>query len=177
MIKYEVGKPFPGVCPKAEGVVMEIGLGGGWYVFCQFPGLTAKEKKAFQKSFDRYSFLDSGLPVPIPIWVFDFPPPFNMIDVNFDARIVPADRIEAFLTPENGRVKNLLTFFLLDGEILKAQKIVGLGPEAVGLFHTTIRKQLASDYSPEDYGRYLTGLMSYTSAELFEMGRSFRHKK
>ena len=120
--KYEVGKLFPGPIPEQEG--------------------TNREIQAFKISFQRYSYFETNTPVPIAVWVFDFPKPFGQIDVNFNGKLVPPEYIKDYFTLENGQVKNLLTFFLLDGQILRGIKAFGLEPEAVKLFHTTIRKQI-----------------------------------
>jgi hypothetical protein len=55
-------------------------------------------------------------------------------------------------------------------------KIVALNPEAVELFHGTIRKQLKMDYDRADYEICLGGLFTHTTMELFEMGRKFERK-
>ena len=55
-------------------------------------------------------------------------------------------------------------------------KIVALNPEAVELFHGTIRKQLKMDYGRADYEICLGGLFTRTTRELFEMGRKFERK-
>ncbi len=172
--KYEVNKPFPGAYPTQEGAIMEVGPGGGFYLFIQFPGLTRPEKQAFKKGFKQYSYLETSTPVPIAVWVFDWPKPFGHIDTNFNARPVPADRIKAFTESEEGQVKNLLQVFLLDGNILKGIKAVGLDPEAVRLFHSTIRKQLETEYKQVEYDKYLNGIYQYSSDELLRMGKQFR---
>ncbi len=40
-------------------------------------------------------------------------------------------------------------------------KLIELDPEAVELFHGTIRKQLDMDYNRIDFDRYLAGLHNY----------------
>ena len=87
-------------------------------------------------------------------------------------------RVDDPFTLDSGKagVKNGLYFFLLDREILRGMKLVGLDSEAVGLFHDTIRKQLKMDYERADYEGCLGGLFTHTTRELFEMGRKFEHK-
>ncbi len=170
--QYEVGKPFPGPIPDQEGTNMELWK-GGLTVLIQMPDLTERETQAFKTSFQQYSYFESKTPVPIAVWVFDFPKPFGPIDVNFNAKIVLPEYIKSYLDLENGQVKNLLTFFLLNGKVLRGIKAFGLDPEAVQLFHATIRKQIITEYAPSDYNRHLNTIYQYSSQELFDMGKSF----
>ncbi len=171
MTIFEVDKPFPVSVPLQECAIMEL-WSDGLIVLIQMPGCTETEIKAFHKSFDQYSYLETLTPISIAVWVFDFPKPFGEIDVNFNARIVNPEYIAWYLDSTGG-AKNLLTFYLVDGEILKGIKAFGLRPEAVTLFHNTIRKQLALDYSKADYDRYLESIFLYTTRELFELGVKF----
>jgi hypothetical protein len=107
---------------------------------------------------------------------FDFPKPHGQIDSTFNARFVERDLIDEYLDSGMDVVKNALYFFLLDGKILQGMKMVALNPEAVELFHGTIRKQLNMDYGRADYEICLGGLFTYTTKELFEMGRKFQRK-
>ncbi len=175
--KYEVGKPFPGVYPVQAGPIMEVGPGGGFYLLIQFPNSTRQERQAFKKGFKRYGYLETSTPVPTAVWVFDFADPFGKIDISFNARPVPEDRIQAFMEPEEGLIKNALQVVLLDGNIITGLKLAGLQSEAVRLFHGTIRKQLSANCSQNDYNRCLTDIYKYSSEELFKMGTIFRHGK
>ena len=53
-------------------------------------------------------------------------------------------------------------------------KLIELDPEAVELFHGTIRKQLDMDYNRIDFDRYLAGLHNYDTQDLFRMGKVFK---
>ena len=173
---FTVGEPFPGPVPDREGAIMElweIGLS----VVIQYPDLRNEELKAFHEGFKQYSYLESSTAVPIAVWVFDFPDPHGQIDSIFNARVVERDLIEDYLDTSKGGVKNALYFFLLDGEILRGIRMVGLHSEAVGLFHGTIRKQLSMDYDRADYDSCLGGFFTRTTRELFEMGRKFEHRQ
>ncbi|MCD6487044.1 MAG: hypothetical protein J7K35_06945 [Syntrophobacterales bacterium] len=140
----------------------------------QMPALIRSEKRAFNASFKRYSYLESSTPVPIAMWIFDFPVTFGKIDCNFNARIVCPKYIDDYLALEDGHVKNAITFYLLDGQILKGIKLVGLREEAVRLFHKTIRKQLSMEYTKAEYSRYLEAMYQYSTEELFRMGKIFK---
>ena len=131
-------------------------------VVTQFPGLRQRELEAFHQGFKTYSYLESSTSVPITVWVFDFPKSHGQIDATFNARFVERDLIDEYLDSGKTGVKNGLYFFLLDKEILRGMKLVGLDPEAVKLFHETIRKQLSMDYDRDDYESCLGGLGSIT---------------
>lgn len=171
MTKYEVGKTFPGPVPASEGAIMEL-WPDSLVVLIQMPGCTAKEVQAFKQSFQRYSYLETNTPVPIAVWVFDFPLPHGPIDMNFNAKPVKAEYLNNYLDTKEG-IKNLVIFHLLDREVLRGIKAVGLQPEAVKLFHDTIRKQLGMEYRQSDYNRYLNAIFQYSTRELFRMGKIF----
>jgi len=172
---FTVGKPFPGEVLHREGAIMEL-LEIGLVVVIQFPELTNDELRAFHEGFKRYSYLESPTTIPIAVWIFDFPNPHGQIDATFNARVVKNDLIDDFLDTSKGGVKNVIQFILLDGQIIRGMKLVGLNPEAVELFHNTIRKQLAMDYDMADYTICLAGFFTRSTGELFEMGRKFQHK-
>jgi len=134
--------------------------------------LTKKEFQAFKKSLKSYSYFESKTPVPVPIWEFDFPKPHGQIYVNFNARIVDAGILKPYLDNSQG-IKNALTFYLLDGAILRAQKLVGLHGEAIEAFQQTIKKQLDMNFTIQAYDKYLNGLFKYSSDELFTMGTAY----
>ena len=60
--------------------------------------------------------------------------------------------------------------------VIMAMKMIGLNPDAVKLFHDTIRKQLGMDYNKTDYLGCLGGFFTRTTKELFDMGRKFQHR-
>ncbi|MBU1014781.1 MAG: hypothetical protein KKG99_17440 [Bacteroidetes bacterium] len=169
---FEVGKPYPGAVPNQEGAVMELSQ-SGLIVLIQFQNISNEELKAFKNSFNSYSYFESNTPVPIPVFVFPFPKPFGAIDVNFNARLVNQTILDDFM---NGH-GNAITFHLIDGNILKANKLVGLDTKCIKLFHQTIIKQLTTDYSQQDYIKYLDGIFNFSSDELFKMGQIFQKKK
>ena len=172
---FTVGKPFPGPVPHREGAIMEL-WELGLVVVIQYPGLTPDELSAFHEGLKQYSYLESPTRVPIAVWVFGFPDPHGKIDTSFNARVVKKDLIANFLDISKGGVKNALQFFLLDGQMLRAMRVVGLHSEAVELFHSTIRKQLAMDYDMSEFASCLAGFFTRSKRELSEMGRKFQHK-
>ena len=175
--KFELGKPFPvpGAIPQREAAYLEL-WGGGPVVIIQMPGLRREEKQAFKKTFKRYTYLETDTNPPLAVWIFDFPKPHGPIDMSFDGGRVGRGFVEDYLDTKEG-VKNGITFYLLDRETLKAMKFVGLSPEAVKLFHATIRKQIKLDYTEQEYEMALAVTFTRTSEELIKMGRTFKHSK
>ena len=170
---FEIGEPFPIQVPLREGAVMEL-WGWGLVVMIQLPGVSRNERRAFHKKFKRYSYLEFPSKIPVAVWVFEFPG-MGTFEVTFNAKIVEREFTNNFLDTNDG-IKNGLHFFLLDGQILKAMKAVGLSKEAMKLFHDTIRKQLAMDYDMTDFGNCVAGVYTKGTRELFEMGQKFHHK-
>ncbi len=172
--RFITGEPFPVKVPDQTGPWMTL-----WEdltVVNNFPGLTPGELSAFRKGFKQYSYLETDTPVPLALWVFKFPSPHGTLELNFNARIEKSERIARYLKLEAGQVKNGCHFYLVDGQILKGIQLVSLDPEAVTLFHKTIRKQLQTEYSLFEYDKYLQAMYSYNSSELFSMGRVFKKR-
>jgi hypothetical protein len=122
-------------------------------------------------------YLESDTPIPIALWVFDFPVPFSSIEGNFNAKLAKRKWVDLYLdTDDDDPIKNVIQFFLLDGQILRAIKQIELEPEAVQLFHATIRRQLNMDYNRIDFDKHLAGLHNYDTQDLFRMGKVFKHE-
>lgn len=175
LVQYTIGEPFPGKIPQQEGCLME--LWESLMIIIQVHGLRRDELMAFKKSFKRYAYLESPTSIPIAFFIFEFPPPNNFLDVNFTGAVCPQNLIEDYLRPINGQYSNLLTFYLLDQNIIKAIKPFGLHHTAVELFHATIRKQREMSYSQSDYDECLSEMYKHSSQELFNMGTKFKTKR
>lgn len=172
--KFEVGQPFPLPVPPQEGARMEL-WNDGLILAIQFPGLRGQELKAFEKGLRKYSYWESNTDVPIAAWVFKFPKPFGQVDATFNAchaKLKP-EYLANYLEPEEGQVKNALSIFLLDGQMLKGMKLVDLEPEAVKLFHATIRKQREINFPQYEFDRSLREVYQYPTETLFEKGSKF----
>jgi len=172
--KLQIDKPFPGLVYLTEGVHMELRK-DFLVVFIQKPVLKKSILSAFKKGFSHYSYLETETLVPVAYWVFMFPQPHGPIECPFNARIVEPEIINAYLDTIDGP-KNGVRFFLLDGQILRGKKLVGLSPDAIELFHSTIRKQIGMNYSRSDFERYLIELFQFDAQELFEMGKIFKRQ-
>jgi len=172
VIELEAGRPFPFPVPNNEGAVMGLWEAGPVVLIQKF-GVRAEDEAAFKKGFEFYSYLESRTPIPIATWIFRFPDPLGLIDTTFNVKIARGDWLMSYLDTNVGGVMNGLYFFLLDGKILRGTKIAGLDPEAISLFHETIRKQLQLNYTKEDFNKTLVSLFKSSPRELFEMGRIF----
>ena len=84
--KIEVNKIFPDPVPEQEGVQLDL-----WYdkltVLIQMPELDRDQLRAFNKGFEQYSYLESDTPIPIALWIFDFPVPLSSMEGNFNAKL------------------------------------------------------------------------------------------
>ena len=141
------------------------------------PGLNRDHLRAFNKGFEQYSYLESDTPLPVALWIFDFPDPLSSIEGNFNAKRARRKWLDLYLDAgDDDTIKKAIQFFLLDGQILRAMKLIELDPEALELFHGTIRKQLDMNYNRTDFDRYLAGLHNYDTQDLFRMGKVFKHE-
>lgn len=165
MKKFVVGEPFPeGLVPNTEGAVCEIDDQGTLNLFLQFPDLRLEEENAFKKSFNTYSYLEiqsKAYPaIPMPMLFFHFLKPVGTIETVFDARSGEEGRlgsISKFLDNSDG-VNNSIMIYLLDMNILKGIKMIGLHHEMIFELQKTLRKQLQIDYTFDEYLESLDSL-------------------
>ncbi len=175
-IKIEVDKIFPGPVPDHEGVQIEL-WNDKLTVLIQMTGLKRDQLRALNKGFKQYSYLESDTPIPIALWIFDFPDPLSSIEGDFNAKRARRKWLDLYLDAgDDDTIKKAIQFFLLDGPILRAMKLIELDPEALELFHGTIRKQLDMNYNRTDFDRYLAGLHNYDTQDLFRMGKAFKQR-
>lgn len=172
----EEGKAFPYPVPVNEGTVMglwDIGL----VMLTQKFRLKDDELAAYKAGFGRYSYLERLDSIPLALWVFEFPEPLGKIDVLFNARLARPEWLDSYLDTAAGGIMNALYMFLLEGKIYKSGKLVGLDPEPVEMFHGTIARQMAVEYTLEDFKRAAAALFKQNPTELFEEGTIFQFKK
>ena len=99
------------------------------------PELDRDQLRAFNKGFEQYSYLESDTPIPIALWIFDFPVPLSSIEGNFNAKLAKRKWVDLYLdTDDDDPIKNVIQFFLLDGQILRAIKQIELGDPQVEWF-------------------------------------------
>jgi len=172
MTVFKVDEPFPVKVPEQEGTYLEL-WESSLNLIIQYPNLMDDENEAFKKSFEKYTFVETNTPIPIPFFIFNFPTPFNPIDANFNGLIVDRKMIENFLEKET----NLLTIYLIDKTILRGLKAVGLHFKAVEQFKNTIRKQLKMNYNETEFFYYLSNIYkNFTLDDLSTMGTVYKHE-
>ncbi|WP_028321672.1 hypothetical protein [Desulfatiglans anilini] len=172
----EEGKAFPYPVPVNEGTVMglwDIGL----VMLTQKFRLKDDELAAYKEGFGRYSYLERLDPIPLALWVFEFPEPLGKIDALFNARLARPEWLDSYLDTSAGGIMNALYMFLVEGKIYRAGKLLGLDPEAVEMFHATIAKQMAAEYTLETFKQAAAGLFRQSAPELFEEGRVFQFRE
>lgn len=176
IMTIQVGKPAPFKVPDREGCLIEIGYPtNGLNVLIQYPNLNNTELKALQSPLVGYSYYESETIVPIAYWIFRFPRDMY-VETTFNACFALEkpeylDRIRSYMS----EVKNAVTFFVLDRQIVKAVRVIGLHNEAVQFFHNTLNKQLQQQYSNEDYMLTMKQMESAVSTEdLYMMGKLFK---
>lgn len=172
---YQIGKPFPMEVHQEEGSKLHIDGDGSLMYLMQFPGLSNQEMEAFNAGFHTYGYLESGTTPPVAFWIWNWSLPLCPSDANFNAVIADRTGINEYLKEaEGGGVKNTILFLLLDRQILRGMKYIGLEPDAVLAFHTTIRKQLELSRSLADFQSALTAMYHYTTDELYAMSQKFK---
>ncbi len=112
--KIEVGKIFPGPVPAIEGAQMEL-----WHdmltMLIQIPGLSQDQLRSFNKGFKQYSYLESDTPIPIALWIFDFPAPHRLIGVPSMQGSLSANGLIYTLIPVTMVPKKQSSFFFWMG--------------------------------------------------------------
>lgn len=170
--KVKIDEPFPGSVRMTEGVYMDL-QNDSLTVFIQKPGLDTETISAFEKGFDWYSYLETDTLVPVAYWVFKFTEPLGAIECHCNARAVDPEYVKEYLDKTHG-FKNGVRFYLLDGQILCAKKLIELSPDAIELFHSTIKRQIDMNYSKTDFDSYLIRLFRFDAQEMYEMGKVFK---
>lgn len=171
-----VGKPAPFKVPDREGCLLEIGYPTtGMNVLVQYPNLNMLELNAFKSKLAGYSYYESETIIPIAYWIFQFGNN-TFIETTFNACFA-VDKpeymgaIQYFMS----EMRNAVTFFILDGQIVKSVRIIGLHIEAVELFHNTIKKQLLNTYSNNEYMLTLKQMeCAVSTKDIYHMGRQFK---
>jgi hypothetical protein len=175
MIHYEVGKPYPGIVPQRDAALFELSPGGGMELLIQCKNPSDSEAAALKAGFNRYSYYEYRGPyenIFLACWVFKFPAPVGYMDVTFHADRYPDDRGEKFLAEK----QNLLTTFILKGNIISHFFISGLQFKAMDLFCATVRQQINERIPQEQYDASVDDLYRLSSEEIFMRGNSFAHK-
>jgi hypothetical protein len=173
--RLAVGQPFPGVVPPQEGAVLEL-TAGGLTMLIQTPGLRPPELTAFRAGARRVCILEAGsAAVPICLVIVDWPSPLGPMDMSFDARRVRAEILATWLDTSEG-AKNALQVILLDGQMVRGLKLMGLPAALVTQMRGVIRRQLAVPYGQEDFDRELGRVYQQSTAQLMARADCHRHR-
>ena len=171
---YVVGKPMPRIVPVGVGSMLHMEADGSLVCLLQLPGLSRNERKAFQASFRTYGYLETGTTPPVAFWIWNWPAPLCPADVSFDAVVADQYGVRLYLEKaDGGGVKNMILFLLLDGQILRGMRYIGLEPDAVRAFHKTIRKQLELNRPPAEFKAAIAAMYNYSNDELYAMSIKF----
>lgn len=174
-MRLEVGGLFPGRGPAPETAHLELWADGGLTLLINYPQITQDELRTFRNGLAKYIYLEAPGAVPVAYWIFVWSQPFGEVEVPFDARIVEPKLIQDYLDTSDG-VKNALQIILLNGQQIASLKLVGLAPAAVEQFHSTIQRQLAADYTRQDFDHALASLQAHDVQTLMAMGTTYRHR-
>lgn len=179
MIELKVGQVAPFPVPDRAGCLMEIGFPAkGLNVLAQYPHMTRKELQIFNEPMVAYSFYESETVIPIAYWVFRFSQDL-FLEATFDAGLTLNNpdyhhALKNYQEASDEGVNNHIVFIILDHKVIKALRVMGLHPEAVQLFHQTIKKQLDQDYSHHDFVLTMKQLEgALTPEEMFSLGTKF----
>ncbi len=166
-----VGQPFPGPVPPEDGLGFEIGPDGDMVLLIQMHGQREAETRALLAGMERYSLYIQFTAPHIAVWVFKFPAPFRYMDAPFHAGLYKDNRIEK-MTALQG---NALQLYVLDGQIVKVIKLIGLSHQSAADFRAAIKQQLAQPFNEQEYSRGIDEVFQLSSEELFRRGKQYRH--
>ncbi len=174
-LKIQVDRKAPFKVPDREGCLLEIGYPmNGMNVMIQYPNLSPAELITFQSPLVSYSYYESETIIPIAYWIFRFPRD-TFVETTFNACFALNNPgylsgIQLFLEDMN----NAVSMLILDAQIVKGMRIIGLHVEAIEMFHRTLKKQLEMNFSREDYMVTMRQMENVVSSEeIFNMGTVF----
>ncbi|MDO3380442.1 hypothetical protein [Geoalkalibacter halelectricus] len=173
---FSVGQKFPVPVPLNEGVRLSLWDAGTMTMILQFPNMHSKELKAFKHGFHRYGIMRAPTPFPLAVLTFDFPEPLGPLTCPFNAVIEPRKRIEEYLDTSGG-VKNALHLFMLDKDILKAQRMSGLWPEFILLLHDIVREQLSGTFTPFEMEESTQLIIGASQHYILSQSKIFKHER
>jgi hypothetical protein len=177
---FSLDKPYPLPLPAGDFSRLELIKGIGMTLLIRYHNLKPAEKAVFADYFSYAFFLSPGT-VPVCLVIFRFPAhksypaPYQYVDMSFNSQAVTRETMDNYLKT----VKNSLCIHLIDGEILRMIRVVGLSYVAARFFHDCLQKQMCARYTPEAYAAALIELYEqYTSKQLFHLaGNVWHHPK
>jgi hypothetical protein len=166
-----VGQPFPGPVPQADGVTFEIGPDGDMVLLIQMQHPSAAEAKALKAGVERYSLYVQTEPPHVCVWVWKFPTPVKYVDSPFHAGLYQDGRVPKMLALQG----NALQVYVLDGNIVKIIRLMGLDHQAAADFRAVVQRQLSQDFTRTAYDRAIDDIYRLSSEEIFRRGKQYRH--
>lgn len=161
-LQFAVDQPCPLPVPTTDGPTLEMTREGELVMFVQLPGATKKEIKAFRDHIKGHGCLvQTVLGVPLILWAFKFQAPLRVMDMAFDSRLYAHDGPELYLHSE----ANALFILLVDGQIVKGIKTLGLDWRHVEAFKGGLRQQQAALYTPQEFYQALAAWNEHHTPE------------
>jgi hypothetical protein len=168
--------PFPGPIPTAEGATLDLSAGGLSMVI-QAPGLRREEVQSFKKGARQVCLLEAGsAAVPVCVVIVDWPRTLGPMDMTFDARRVRTEVLTDWLDTSEG-VKNALQVILLDGQMVRGLKLMGLPTALMEGMQGIVRRQLSTNYTQGQFDQALATIYRESTPQLMARATCYRHKE
>jgi hypothetical protein len=168
VIKFEVGKPYPGEVIPANAAAFEIRGAGQLVLRIRIDEQTSEEAKALQNGFRQCSLYDS--PSGVAAFIFKFAHPINCIRVPFF--IVPEEDHRIELTDSD-----LIHLVILDGTLITAVKTICLQHEFADHLQKVVDRQALIPLLDEVYEMAMEQLYQKKPDELFAAGTPYHTMK
>lgn len=168
VMKFEVGKAYPGEVIPANAAAFEIRDAGQLVLRIRIDEQTPEESKALNAGFRECSLYDS--PSGVAAFIFKFVPPINCIRVPFFIVQEEDNRIE--LTDSD-----LIHLVILDGSIITSVKTICLQHEFAEHLQKVVDRQALLPLLDELYEMAMEQLYQKKPEELFAAGTSYHTMK
>ena len=100
--------------PVQEGVQIET-WSDKLTILIQKPGINDDLLSAFDKGFRQYIHLESDTPIPIALWIFDFPDPFRPVKGNCNAKLSKREWVNLYIAiSDESVIYNKIQIILVD---------------------------------------------------------------
>jgi len=145
-------------------------------VVIKTPEISDELIEVFSKGFSKYSYYETKTKIPIALWIFKFQKPFEFIEVNFNAKLVPEDTLRHEINIADEDQPNVWMTFLVHNGVLRKLIVSGLYFDAMKRYYNTIRKQMEMDYSNEEYTNIQNHIANkMTMFDTFKAGKKYKH--
>ena len=167
--KIQVGKPFLLPAPE-EGVRLDL-FDCVPSVVISVPNLRGDELAAFRDGCEDFRiFVSQNTFAPVMMLSFVFPPPINMVEVNFDQRI--ANPVELAKVDKRKVLPEMdFMFYLVSEGICRGMQRLSVNAYFWIAFTAGIKYQEQFEYSRYDYTASLQSLYSYSPEEIMQKGQ------